>query len=302
MKRDALGGALLALWRRLPVAVRAIVAGVAVAAAGTLPWILFGLANQVILPVVPWAILPATFYLWLFWRYLGGEGWPRATSEQRRTSLRANSLSPDVWGMALFAGMLGLVALFPLLGVLGRLVTLPAEAQPIRVPPEMPFATVVFLLLMASLVAGVVEEAAFRGYLQGPIERRHGPVAAILGSGLFFGLAHYAHHPEGTLAMLPYYLGVTAVYGGLAYATNSILPGLVLHAGGDVLVLNRLWLTGLPEWQTSAKAAPLIWETGADAAFWGNLAMLILLGAAAVWAFAALAASARPVASRRVAA
>ena len=34
---------------------------------------------------------------------------------------------------------------------------------------------------------------------------------------------------------MPYYLAVAAVYGALAYFTNSILPSLVLHAGGNVL-------------------------------------------------------------------
>ena len=34
--------------------------------------------------------------------------------------------------------------------------------------------------------------------------------------------------------MLPYYVAVTAVYGGITAAANSILPALVLHTVGDV--------------------------------------------------------------------
>lgn len=284
---------ILALWQRLPVIVRAVLAGVAVAAAGVVPWSLFVTANQKVLTGVPWAIAPTALYLWLFWRYLRGAGWPRSTADRRRTSLRANGLSGDVWSMALFAGVLGLTALFPLVGLLSRLVALPAEAQPIKVPPHMPFVTVFLLLVTGSIVAGVVEEAAFRGYLQGPIERRHGPIVAILVTGALFGLGHYSHHPRAILAMMPYYVAVAAVYGGLAYATNSILPGLVLHAGGDVLVLNRLWLTGQAEWQTSSQPQPLIWESGPDVAFWGYLAAFIVVGGAALAAYAALAAEAR---------
>jgi len=129
--------------------------------------------------------------------------------------------------------------------------------------------------------------------MQGPIERRHGPVVAILVSGAVFGFAHFTHHPASVLAMMPYYLAVTAIYGGLAYATNSILPSLVLHAGGDIFELNRLWATGQPEWQLTSKAPQLIWETGPDAAFWGYLAAFILAGSAAVWAYATLARSVR---------
>ena len=284
---------MLSLWQRLPVIVRAVVAGAAVSTAGVYPWVFFVKANQRVLLGVPWAVLPTALYLWLFWRYLRGEGWPRTTAQARRTSLRANQLSGDVWSMALFAGVLGLSSLLPLLGLLSRLVVMPAESQPIRLPPQMPFLTVFLLLVMASVVAGVVEEAAFRGYLQGPIERRHGPLVAFLVTGAFFGLGHFTHHPESVLAMLPYYLAVAAVYGGLAYATNSILPSLVLHGAGDVFSLTRLWSTGQPEWQLTSKAPPLIWDTGADAAFWGYFTAFILLGSAAVWAYVTLASVAR---------
>jgi membrane protease YdiL (CAAX protease family) len=280
---------MLSLWQRLPVIVRAVLAGGAVAAAGILPWTFFVTWNQKLLLSVPWAVLPTALYLWLFWRYLQGAGWPRSTMEARRAGLRANGLSSDAWGLALFAGILGLSTLLPLIGVLRRLVRLPTESHPIILPPEMPFLTVFLLLVMASIVAGVVEEAAFRGYMQGAIERRHGPAVAILATGALFGLGHLTHHPDSMLAMMPFYLAVAAIYGGLAYLTNSILPGLVLHAGGDVFSLTRLWTTGQPEWQTSSKPPQLIWETGTDAAFGSYLAMFIVLGAAAVWAYATLA-------------
>ena len=290
---------MLSLWRRLPIIVRAVIAGLAVSFAGTAPW--GGVAGHALLagwnlrvfPSVPWAILPMALYLWSYWRYLNGAGWPRTTAEGRRTSLRANGLSGEVWGMSLFAGMIGFAALVPLLRIMNRLVTLPAESQPITVPPHMPFVTVFLLLVMASIVAGMVEEAAFRGYMQGPIERRHGPMVAILVNGAMFGLAHYNHHPASVLVMLPFYIAVAAVYGGLAYATNSILPGLVLHAGGDVFSLTRLWTTGRPEWQVSAAASGLIWETGVDATFLRSVTVFVLLGAGAVWAYVALARAAR---------
>jgi len=253
---------------------------------------MLGLANGRWLVSVPWAIVPMALYLWLLWRYLGGEGWPSATSATRRVSLRANPVSADAWGMSLFAGMLGFAALMPFVIVLGRLVRLPAESQPVNVPAHMPFVTVFLLLVMASVVAGVVEEAGFRGYMQGPIERRHGAIVALLLNGMVFGALHFTHHPAAVLTMLPYYVAVTLIFGGLAWATNSIMPGLVLHTLGDVFSLTRLWATGQPEWQQTAPA-PLIWESGPDAAFWGAVTALILLGAATIWAYVALAAATR---------
>lgn len=284
---------MLSHWQRLPVIVRAVLSGLAVTAAGVLPWALLATWNQRVLLSLPWAVLPMTLYLWLYWRYLGGSGWPRTTAAARRESLRANGLSGDLWGMSLLAGMLGLAALLPLVGIMSRLVRLPAEAQPVTMPPGMPFLTVFLLLVMGSVVAGVVEEAGFRGYMQGPIERRHGPAVAILLNGALFGVVHVTHHPASVVTMLPYYLAVVAVYGGLAYATNSILPGIVLHAGGDVFSLTRFWATGQPEWQLSAEPPALIWESGADAAFWGYIGAFVLLGAGAVWAYSALAGAAR---------
>jgi membrane protease YdiL (CAAX protease family) len=191
--------------------------------------------------------------------------------------------------MSLFAGMLGLAALLPLVGIMNRFVVLPEEATPIKVPPQMPFVTLWLGLVMSSIIAGVVEEAAFRGYMQGALERRYGPAIAILVNGMIFGLAHYTHHPDGLLVMLPFYLAVTAVYGGLAYLTNSILPGLVLHAGGDVFSLTRMWVTGQSEWQVAPSAPKLIWETGVDATFLLSVTFFVLFGASAVWAYAALA-------------
>src|SRR5262245_10413913 len=73
---------------RLPVIVRAIIAGLAVASAGTVPWALLSVANGRFLVSVPWAIVPASLWLWLLWRYLGGAGRPTSTSSLRRNALR----------------------------------------------------------------------------------------------------------------------------------------------------------------------------------------------------------------------
>lgn len=150
---------------------------------------------------------------------------------------------------------------------------------------------------MSAAVAGVVEEASFRGYMQGPIERRHGPVVAILVTGSLFGFAHFSH-PEVTLILMPWYLGVAAVYGMLAYLTNSIFPGMVLHAGGNVLGAMNLFVAGRSEWQGMAGSQPLIWETGGDGSFWISVGGFVVVGVAAVWAYAKLASVARDGADR----
>jgi membrane protease YdiL (CAAX protease family) len=268
----------------------AVLVGVGVLLAGSLPWagipgvpglaglnLRFGLA-------VPWAVVPMLLYLWFYWQFISGAIGPRDSAGWRRLNLRANSVPGDMWGPSLLAGFLGFGALFALLAVMQQLVDMPPSPAA-TTPSGMPFITLFLLLVMASLVAGVTEEAAFRGYMQTSIERRYGVAVAILVNGTMFGLLHFPNHPTAVFTMLPYYIGVAAVYGGLTWATDSILPALVLHAGGDVFSLTRLWTTGRAEWQLTAERAALVWERGFDAAFAGSAIAFVLLTGATVWAY-----------------
>ena len=281
---------MVALWRRLPVIVRAAATGLLVATLGTGPWALLVGANLRHGSSVPWAVPPTALYLWLFWRWVRGAGWPRAAAAARREGSRVNPLPDDVWSMALVAGVVGLAAVLLFQNVLARMVVLPQQRD--IDPSRYPVLTVAAWVVMSALVAGVTEEVAFRGYLQRPIERRHGPLVAILVSGVLFGLLHFTH-PEVGLVLLPFYLGVAAVYGMLAYLTDSTVPGMVLHAGGNALGAIGLFAMGRSEWGgTSAKEA-LIWTTGPDTSFWVSLALAAAAAVAAVWAYRELGRVAR---------
>lgn len=279
---------MLTVWRRLPVVVRAVLSGIALALAGTTPWALLSSANLKYWPVVPWSVPPTLLWLWFFWRYARGEGSPSSTAEARRTNLRANDF-PE-WGAAIFAGMFGLAAVVLLLRVMNRLVPVPQQQVPDL--SGIPGITLLLILAASALVAGVVEEASFRGYMQAPIERRHGPVIAILVTGVFFGFLHFSH-PEVTLAMMPYYIAVAAVYGMLAYLTHSIMPSLVLHALGNFFSGLGLLVTRDPRTIESPRPQPLIWQTGTDSDFWVLVIALLLVTAGTVWAYSVLAEVAR---------
>jgi membrane protease YdiL (CAAX protease family) len=282
---------------RIPVAIRAVVVGLAVAATGTLPWSALVGANLRYGATVPWASAVMAALLVLWWRYLvDGCGAPASTREARRRGSRANAVSEDVWGLAIGVGLLGLVATLLLQGVLGRLVTLPQQRD--IDPTQYPALTVFAWVVMSAVVAGVVEETAFRGYMQGALERRYGLAPAIVVTGTVFGLIHFSH-PEVGLVLLPFYLAVSAVYGLLAAATNSTLPGMVLHAGGNVFSALGLLLGGRSEWQLTAEAPPTIWQAGIDAAFVANLAALVVAVAAAALAYRALFRAASATSPRR---
>jgi membrane protease YdiL (CAAX protease family) len=80
------------------------------------------------------------------------------------------------------------------------------------------------LLLIVVVGAPLVEELFFRGLLLRALAHRFGPVAAIVGSSLAFGLVHY--QPLQFLGLVAF--GVAQAL--LAWRTGRLGPGLVSHA------------------------------------------------------------------------
>src|SRR4029453_3065943 len=142
------------LWLRLPVLGRAVLIGVAAAAAGTMPWAALVSANINHQSELPWAVPLMAIYLWLYWRYLvRGAGWRRSTAEARRMNARANALPQAAWGPALLAGLLGLASVLLLQGALSRVVALPQQRD-LEVS-RYPAVTVLMWVVMSAVVVGV---------------------------------------------------------------------------------------------------------------------------------------------------
>jgi membrane protease YdiL (CAAX protease family) len=84
----------------------------------------------------------------------------------------------------------------------------------LRLAPRVPLFLLVtvawlcsFFLALAG-TAGVVEEAAFRGYMLSQVQRRHGWIVAITLVGALFYVVHLSHaYP--TIAFLPFFAGRT---------------------------------------------------------------------------------------------
>jgi len=251
--------------------------------AGTIPRNMAFAANFRFLSSVPWAVPIMAVYLWCFWRYLNSAGPPEETRDFRRRSLRAYRVSRRGWAWSLLAGGLGLVALVIALRVVNRLVELPQQEMPSL--PNVPPYTVWTLVMIGAPIAGLVEEAAFHGYMQGPIERRYGLIVAILITGTTFALVHLDFTP----ILWPYYIAVSAVYGTVTFLTNSVWPAVVLHTSGNVYSNIDLLLHGRADWQAPAASAELVWATGVDSAFLQLMAALLVTVAAMLWAYTQLA-------------
>jgi len=158
--------------------------------------------------------------------------------------------------------------------------------------PPLTLATIVVTI---SVMAGIVEEVAFRGYMQGRIERRHGPVAAIFVVSVVFALAHFptslAAVPRMSLILI-----ASVGYGILAYLTRSILPGLILHAAHDIVGFSLLWYSVRGASVPSQSPVPGL----SNPMFWVNGVETIVLGVLTVWAFRRLAAASRAVSRQTI--
>lgn len=277
---------LVQLWGFVPAVVQALILGELVVSVGGLPPDLMLVGNLRFLPTIPWALPLTCLWLWLFWRYIAGWGWPTTTGPARARDLRGARLSAPVWRWALLAGALGMVSVVGVSFLTLKLADLPADAY--RLPIDLsryPVWTVASLLLAVSLVAGVVEEAGFRGYMLSRIERRHGWTAGILVTGAMFFLDHHLSHAYATYAFLPFFMLVSALHGLLVYCTRSILPSVVLHAAADFCVIPfQYGLLGHVDFR-------LVWETGVDGFFVALCAVTLAAALAAIPAFLRLAAT-----------
>jgi membrane protease YdiL (CAAX protease family) len=204
-----------------------------------------------------------------------GWGWPQSFAPKRRASLRAERLSALVWRWSLLAGGLGLAASIALFIVSHRLMRWPLTS--LVDLSHIPSATLLLTILMSAAVAGINEEAGFRGYMQGQLERRYGPAIGIAIASIVFGLAHQSH--GAFVPAILFDIGWGAFHGLLTYLSGSILPAVVLHSSADALKFIVAWKF------TSTAPAPLVWVSGPDTLFWFNCALVILLGTASFWSF-----------------
>lgn len=100
-------------------------------------------------------------------------------------------------------------------------------------------------VMLAVLVAPLLEEFGFRGWVQRPVERKLGAQAAITLSALLFAIAHFQ------LGYLPVRLAGGLVLGHAVYATRSIWTGVALHAAWNAGAL--AFAAAVPDFDPTGK-------------------------------------------------
>ncbi len=239
-------------------------------------------ANLATSPGIPWAAGVMALVIWALWSYLGGRFAPRATQAARRTLLRGEPLPAVVTAWAIAAGTLWVVALAGFWTVLHRLTA--AHGNPNVDITKLPPLTVIVSFAMAAISGGVSEEAGFRGYFQGALERRGLGASAILVTALVMAPIH-ALTQGFVWQTLLFYLLVDAMLGALAFVTGSIRPGVIVHAVGLFVFFTLVW--------PNDAHRTLIWTAGADVGFWISLAQTVSFAALGALTFARLTRLAR---------
>jgi membrane protease YdiL (CAAX protease family) len=267
----------LQYWSTLPVSLRAIIVGIVItlAAANVWPLLLLNLG-------APLAAAAEAVFLALYLWWVSGRGPPISTQGARGAAFRRVTLSPGQWAWGLAAAIFFAATIHAAIVLLFRLVPFPVEA--FRQGYEFSFIPSLPLKWLAVVVsatsAGICEETGFRGYMQQPIERRHGAATAIFLSSLFFMLLHLTKG-WALVGMVPIVFGAGVLLGLLAWSSESLIPGMIGHIVMDI-GLFAYWWTGIAGEFT---ARPIL-ETGVDQPFLvtcAALATTLFVVLLAVW-------------------
>ncbi len=259
-------------WTGLPVLLKSVFNGLFVFIILSSGATSLFIANMAIFPSIPWSVPVILLYLWVVFQFFNGRWGTRASSPARQQSMRARRLGTKEWGAAWSAIIPVMIFFIAVTIVSYRLIEVPSEEL---LPSDMPWWSVYSTLLMISIIAGVSEEAGFRGYIQAPLEKRYGPWFAISVASVLFWLAHL-NHANGVPRVLALFI-MGASLGALALCARSILPAIIAHAAADTIVFMG---------SVSGIGPDYLWipvpikESGMDGFFWVTIGVVIISGIA----------------------
>lgn len=225
------------LWGRIPVIVRAIVVGLLIGmiAANVWPILLLKLG----MPIA--ALAEVTFLAVYVWWGAGG-GPPASLKATRRDYFRVRPLSGAQWFWGVIAALSFAATIHAAIVLLFRLEPFPAAAfhqgYDFSFIPSRPMQWLACVI--SALSAGVCEETGFRGYMQKPIENRHGPIVAIFLSSLAFMLLHLTKD-WALIGMVPIVFGAGVLLGLLARTSGTLLFCMLGHWIMDIGLFAYWW-------------------------------------------------------------
>ena len=94
----------------------------------------------------------------------------------------------------------------------------------------------VLLLILVAVIAPIAEELLFRGMLYPVLRRSWGVTAAVIVSALIFGLVHFIP------ILIPGLVFVGLILGWVRERSGSVVPGIVIHALQNSIVMLGIYL------------------------------------------------------------
>lgn len=173
-----------------------------------------------------------------------------------KTVLRLNGISWELAGMSVLIGLSMAVISDELDRLVSLVYTMPEDVS--KTIAEGLVVNNFFDLILIGfgvvVVAGVAEEALFRGFLQRSLEKHRGVTQAVTTASIVFALIHLNPWWIIQILILAMLLGI------LAWRADSILPGVIVHAINNGL---GLWAVNsdieyLPFYTWKGHVSPLI--------------------------------------------
>jgi uncharacterized protein len=225
MKKIPGTNALLKNWRKIPILIRAIISGFLVSTIGITVWTVL---LSIIMP--PWSVIPMIFALWVYWKFFSG-----------KENFRKVTISPSNWKWGMLAAICFVVIVQSSFVITFRIKEFPAAqfTSDYKLLEKMPIWASWIMLIMSSVVAGICEETGFRGYLQTPLEKKYGPVAAIIVTSIVFTVIHLSKH--WAYPIIPHIFFASVLLGLLAYRSGSLIPGIIGHSILDIFDYSFWW-------------------------------------------------------------
>lgn len=260
------------VWQRMPVLVKAF-----------LMIFFVGLIGANVMPIFyealkpPISLIVISAYLFLYWKFFSGSWGPKKTAEIRKKYFRAGSLSPKLWKWSLLLAILFVLVFQSSLVVIFRLFQFPADLFNQGFGFEaLPLWTAWAIIILAALSAALTEEVGFRGYAQVALEEHYRPFPAIIIITVMFVLFHL--NQAWALPALLQLFAAGLFASAFAYASGSILPGIISHFIIDIVNFSYWWsdIAGKFEYQP-------INITGVDLHFVVWLLILITSIALSIW-------------------
>ena len=191
---------------------------------------------------VPGGVAAEILFLSLYVYWVSGGGPPRQLRAFRAECFRVRALAPSEWAWGLIAAISFAATIHASIVLLFRFELYPAAAfhrgYDFSFISSRPLQWLA--CIFSAISAGICEETGFRGYMQRPIERRIGPVSAILISSLFFTLIHLSKS-WALLGMVPIVFGAGILLGLLARASASLVFCMIGHTVMDIGLFAYWW-------------------------------------------------------------